>query len=338
MNRYDGERYYHSVPGLLVPLRVDYEKVHFGINRYIDVIPELSEKLENDFADILKGKRWDFFINNMEILTDMLRKIYARSLETDAQRLIRSITNDNCIEIAQKNMNSFIRNLHSLSIAMQRAQDIKDVKRTLTFSSIESLANATNNIIAVYNLINDNAFMQSKDFITELQGFMPEEKGLEKLLSLLSSGSYTDARIMAKALKDKYVESLEELAATDLSKTVLVVDDMAEILSFVSSALKSRYKTIAVTGGKAAIKFIERQRPDLFILDIDMPEMDGFELAEIIRNKAEHVKTPLIFLTGNCTREYVTQAIKVGGNDFIVKPTTHEALLTTVGKYFERTQ
>jgi CheY-like chemotaxis protein len=119
----------------------------------------------------------------------------------------------------------------------------------------------------------------------------------------------------------------------DLSKTILAVDDMPEILSFVNNALKSRYKIIAVPGGKMAIKVLEAQKPDLFLFDIEMPEMNGIELAKIAREKYNHKNTPLIYLTGKATRDYLQKAMQVGCNDFIVKPASHDVLMTKVGKY-----
>jgi DNA-binding response OmpR family regulator len=88
-----------------------------------------------------------------------------------------------------------------------------------------------------------------------------------------------------------------------------------------------------VPSGKAALKVLETQKPDLFILDIDMPEIDGFELAKTIRSKTDFKQTPLIFLTGNSSRERITMAMSIGCDDFIVKPTTYEYLLTKAGKF-----
>jgi len=64
-----------------------------------------------------------------------------------------------------------------------------------------------------------------------------------------------------------------------------------------------------------------------------MPEMNGYELAKIIRDNANYAQTPIIFLTGNATKEHIRRAIEVGCNDFIVKPTSHETLLTKVSNF-----
>jgi putative two-component system response regulator len=64
-----------------------------------------------------------------------------------------------------------------------------------------------------------------------------------------------------------------------------------------------------------------------------MPEMNGIELATAIRLIPEFEKTPLIFLTGNTSREYVLNAIKVGANDFVVKPANHDDLMAKAMHY-----
>jgi CheY-like chemotaxis protein len=64
-----------------------------------------------------------------------------------------------------------------------------------------------------------------------------------------------------------------------------------------------------------------------------MPEMDGYMLAKIIRDNPEHANTPILFLTGNATREHVTRAIEAGCKDFIIKPAKPEVLLAKVNKF-----
>jgi len=64
-----------------------------------------------------------------------------------------------------------------------------------------------------------------------------------------------------------------------------------------------------------------------------MPEMDGFKLTRIIRDNAIYADIPLIYLTGNSSRDYIANAMAVGCSDFIIKPVNHDDLLATVGKH-----
>jgi PleD family two-component response regulator len=118
-------------------------------------------------------------------------------------------------------------------------------------------------------------------------------------------------------------------------KIVLAVDDRPEILASVNAALNGHYKVFGLTSGKAALKFLEKYEPDLFMLDIEMPDMDGFEIADIIKADAKFADTPIIFLTGHTSREYVFRALTSGIEDFIIKPSTHDAILSKVDKYLK---
>jgi len=107
--------------------------------------------------------------------------------------------------------------------------------------------------------------------------------------------------------------------AHDGLRSILAVDDIPVTLSLLKSVLSSSaYKFYGVTSGAAALDFLNGHAPDLFILDIEMPYMNGFELAGKIREAGHYA--PIVFLTGNTTRDYVRRAMKSGASDFIVKP------------------
>jgi CheY-like chemotaxis protein len=116
-------------------------------------------------------------------------------------------------------------------------------------------------------------------------------------------------------------------------KTVLSVDDRPEILTTVSAALSRRYKVLAAPSGHVALRIIGQHRVDLFILDIEMPGMDGFELTERIRATEGYKDTPIIYLTATSCRERVMRAMRLGVRDFAVKPACNEALLAKADKF-----
>ena len=114
-------------------------------------------------------------------------------------------------------------------------------------------------------------------------------------------------------------------------KSILAVDDSVFSLEALKKTLMgSDYKLTCVNSGISALRFLQNHNPDLFILDIEMPEMDGYELARNIR--AYGKKAPIFFLTGNATREYVIKAIKAGAADFIVKPITQKQVVEKIDK------
>jgi CheY-like chemotaxis protein/HPt (histidine-containing phosphotransfer) domain-containing protein len=130
----------------------------------------------------------------------------------------------------------------------------------------------------------------------------------------------------------------ERYAAASASagqRSILAVDDIPVTLSLLKSVLSSAaYKFYGVTSGAAALDFLRERKPDLFILDIEMPNMNGFELAEKIR-EAGHC-APVVFLTGNTTRDYLRRAIQVGASDFIVKPVNSGSVNAKISKIFQQ--
>jgi CheY-like chemotaxis protein len=114
-------------------------------------------------------------------------------------------------------------------------------------------------------------------------------------------------------------------------KSILAVDDNAFFLDALKTALQdTEYKLICVTSGADALRFIQKRHPDLFILDIEMPEMDGYELAGELRKSG--AKAPIIFLTGNAGKKYVLKAMEAGAAEFIVKPINKKYVLERIGR------
>ena len=115
-------------------------------------------------------------------------------------------------------------------------------------------------------------------------------------------------------------------------RAILAVDDAAISLTMLKKSLVDEpYKLTCVTSGENALQFLKANDPDLFILDIEMPKMNGYELAEKIRENGH--EAPIIFLTGNSTKECVAKAIQAGGSDFIVKPIHKENLARKIHKH-----
>jgi len=315
---------YQKIPGLVLPKMVEHEQINAAIDKYIDLLPGLTERLEYN----LWNKRYSYLTDNIEQILALLKDVCAKWLESDGGMILRVIKQT---KHPPGTITTFISDLHSLSIQMQKAQLFNNEKPAeRAVHMIEFHANIVNKLSVILRNIDSFKPEKAKWMIEDIQEHSPDE--LTNLLELVTAREYNDAKLLARQIKDKHTKAITQLG-TNTSKKVLAVDDSPEILSFISNILKDHYRIFCVANGKTALKVMEAQNPDLFILDIDMPEMDGYELAGIIRADAGHVQTPIIFLTGNSTREHVLKAIQAGANDFLVKPATREVLLTMTGKY-----
>ena len=112
-----------------------------------------------------------------------------------------------------------------------------------------------------------------------------------------------------------------------MTARVLVVDDDPEVVDAVGEALQDDgYRVETATDGASALKSVLEAPPDLIVLDVRMPNLNGWEFCEIVRRQSHTRDVPVLFLTA-CTdvRDQIT-AMQVGGSDHLPKPFRLEAL------------
>ena len=103
-------------------------------------------------------------------------------------------------------------------------------------------------------------------------------------------------------------------------KHILIVDDNKENLTAARLVLNDTYKITAVTMGIQALKFLENNRADLILLDINMPEMDGFEVMNQIQSNKDLLDIPIVFLTADSDAKTESKCLECGALDYIAKP------------------
>jgi putative two-component system response regulator len=101
---------------------------------------------------------------------------------------------------------------------------------------------------------------------------------------------------------------------------ILVVDDMPENIQILSDILRDEYTVMAAKSGEKALQFVERQPPDLILLDIMMPGMDGFEVCKRLKADKKWEKIPVIFITAMNEIKDEARGFEVGAVDYINKP------------------
>lgn len=116
-------------------------------------------------------------------------------------------------------------------------------------------------------------------------------------------------------------------------KKIVAVDDSGIILKMLTKVLGDKYEVHAFSTGKRALQFLKDKdrTPDLIILDIDMPEINGYEMLKMIKEKDYLEQIPVIFLTSNSDKNHVVKAVAGGAKDYVVKPIDEEILLEKVG-------
>jgi diguanylate cyclase (GGDEF)-like protein len=113
------------------------------------------------------------------------------------------------------------------------------------------------------------------------------------------------------------------------NETILIVDDTVSNLDILSELLKD-YDVIESTNGHEALEIVNDEDVDLILLDIMMPDIDGHEVCQTLKNNPKTEDIPIIFITAKADEESIEKAYNVGGSDYITKPFKTKELLARV--------
>lgn len=113
-------------------------------------------------------------------------------------------------------------------------------------------------------------------------------------------------------------------------KRILAVDDAATILLRITDTLEKYYDVVTVNSGARALRFLEKEKPDLILLDIRMTPKNGFDTLREIRAIEDRADIPVIMLTGVEDKKSVLEGIKLGICDYVLKPFAPDDLLERI--------
>ncbi len=141
--------------------------------------------------------------------------------------------------------------------------------------------------------------------------------------------------------KEKFEAAIQSLAA-ELSSVeeapqrhhVLIVDDSPLMLKTLKEYLHEDYDVATAVSGRVALKFLERKKTDLILLDYEMPEENGPAVLEKLRANEETKDIPVIFLTGVSDRQKIKEALALRPQSYLLKPIEREKLIEAIAKIF----
>lgn len=136
----------------------------------------------------------------------------------------------------------------------------------------------------------------------------------------------SDVKTEVETYEAEYLEEPENSS----KKTILVIEDNEEVLSFVYDILYSDYKVLKFTDGIKALEYMEKEIPDLIVSDVMMPEMDGFELCKILKTNLNTNHIPVILLTAKSSTLNRIEGLSTGADAYISKPFSIEELKLTI--------
>jgi CheY-like chemotaxis protein len=183
--------------------------------------------------------------------------------------------------------------------------------------------------------------------ITHYAGSVKEAGELEKEITRLRRGEiHQRFRIAAKSVQPlkQWAHELKQACAPHLKSarvlgamseqvrpTVLVVDDDELQRKIVGQILgNEKYRCIFAADGVEVLSVLRKERPDLILMDIMMPDMDGLEATRHVKAVSQFAAIPIIMITGMSEKNVVVDALKMGVTDFVVKPFIREILIAKV--------
>ena len=158
---------------------------------------------------------------------------------------------------------------------------------------------------------------------------------IDELPDKESGNSIMTENAMAKV--EKYLaQNREKKAAAENRKKVLIVDDSNFMLTLMKDLLKNDYEVQTATSGLSAIRSIALGRPDLVLLDYEMPVCKGDQILEMIRADADFADISVVFLTGKADKESVKKVLEFKPDGYLSKALEPEAIKREIDRFFER--
>jgi DNA-binding response OmpR family regulator len=122
-----------------------------------------------------------------------------------------------------------------------------------------------------------------------------------------------------------------------MPKRIAIVEDEAELASLIEYNLtRNGFQSQVLTGTGGTLKALEQARPDLILLDVMLPEIDGFELCRQIRQSSVLGRTPVLFLTARSDEVDRVLGLEIGGDDYMTKPFSPRELIARVKAHLRR--
>ena len=117
---------------------------------------------------------------------------------------------------------------------------------------------------------------------------------------------------------------------SELRKTIMVIDDMAAILEHAKQLLKDEYSVIPCISAKQALEIMDKRKPDLILVDINMPEMDGFDFIRRIKSDERFSDVHVMMITAEITSQIESKGYELGAENFVLKPFSQPVMIKKI--------
>lgn len=133
-----------------------------------------------------------------------------------------------------------------------------------------------------------------------------------------------------------HINQFLENQTSNVKKKILVVDDSGVMLRNIKNLLGEKYQVVLANSGAMAVKYLALDKPDLVLLDYEMPIINGKQVLEIIKSEQDFYGIPVVFLTSKNDRETIMDVMALKPEGYLLKSMTAEAFISAIDEFFEK--
>ncbi len=167
-----------------------------------------------------------------------------------------------------------------------------------------------------------------------LIGKKEEYEAVVKTVPLRCISAWFERPLDMKEFLDAVVDQFDKMLLQVMRKTILIVDDDVTYMQMVREWLKDTYQVVMVNSGIKAIKWLTINKADLVLLDYQMPVTSGPQILEMLKSDVDTDEVPVMFLTGQQSRESVMTAMRLRPADYLLKSISKSELKEKLDNYF----
>lgn len=226
----------------------------------------------------------------------------------------------------------------------EKFEEDEAYKVLLSEARVDSVNNIKEELSAILLYVDENTISQQVCIFLK-------DKAVEQNVPIFILGNMEDVSVIqsifpAHLVQQKFLRPIdvkEVFKAVNeyisnfgkhIKKKILVVDDSGAMLRNVKSWLEESYQIILANSGAMAIKYLAMNRPDLVLLDYEMPVVDGKQVLEMIRTETEFADIPVIFLTSKGDRESVMKVMELKPEGYLLKTMKPADIIQAVNDFF----
>jgi signal transduction histidine kinase/DNA-binding response OmpR family regulator len=174
-----------------------------------------------------------------------------------------------------------------------------------------------------------NRHLKDHERVSYSDAALKPQRAKEMTDSLMAPGEYGPVR-EKPGPQETPAEKPKAKLESRKKQTILVVDDSPEVRCYIQKSLEPDYKVIQAADGREGLRKANEVNPDLIVSDVMMPELDGYQLCNSLKEDINTSHIPIILLTAKASEENIIQGLKTGADDYITKPFSTKILITRI--------